>query len=498
MILKKLSVFMITACLLFAGVLVMMPASALAVEPTIQTLYAGQFNAVGTVEVTNDGDNIYVKYQLYQDKIDDGWRITETHVHVGIAIADFPLAGKLKDNPVPGKFAYPGYFNPGVSEYEEVIPLGDWEADQEVIIAAHAVVVRIDAKSDCLTVLSGDRVSQTTDALWSEDEETWYPAFLTFEHPAWADVGDAAWIWRTATTDPQEEYANVPEGGWYFKHAFDLPLTAFNIVGTISANADNAETVAVNGVPLLADGTMNRDGPDNNDYKDVETANLAGSVMPGSNEINIRSMNYFDYDNNPTGGPSSLYGDGLTNPAGLAYSLTVCYDYTEVVCSETAWADGTRFTQQGNWGTWFKYTIVEKTWNLVDTVTVDSANKLGANSVTLESGVQYKIVVDGSYWTNRGWESVDASYVSADGWVTHTDGPGPPGGPYDQRLLELQVNEQFVNWGPYSGEHIYTLMFDGEGSTVNFRVFDGDPTTNTLEPGWYGDNVGSLTVKIYV
>ena len=95
---------------------------------------------------------------------------------------------------------------------------------------------------------------------------------------------------------------------------------------------------------------------------------------------------------------------------------------------------------------------------------------------------------------NRGWEYVDASYTSADNWVTHTDGPT---GGYDQRLLEVQGENQFVNWGAYSSTHTYTLLYTGGGSTVNFRVFDGDPATNTLNPGWYGDNVGSLSVQIF-
>jgi len=59
------------------------------------------------------------------------------------------------------------------------------------------------------------------------------------------------------------------------------------------------------------------------------------------------------------------------------------------------------------------------------------------------------------------------------------------------------VNQVFVNWGPYESSHVYYLQMTETGSTVSFRVFDGDPTTNTIDPGWYGDNSGALTVEIY-
>jgi hypothetical protein len=42
-------------------------------------------------------------------------------------------------------------------------------------------------------------------------------------------------------------------------------------------------------------------------------------------------------------------------------------------------------------------------------------------------------------------------------------------------------------------------LYTGTNVPVNFRVFDGDSTTAspTPESGWYGDNVGSLSVDIY-
>jgi len=115
----------------------------------------------------------------------------------------------------------------------------------------------------------------------------------------------------------------------------------------------------------------------------------------------------------------------------------------------------------------------------------------GATStIPLVSGVNYRLDVSGE-WTNRGWEKVDAKFTSGDNWVTQLEGPS---GGFLNELLDLQVNEAFVDWGLYSDAHEYSLDFPGDDGTVNFRVFDG---IGSPDPAWYGDNVGSLTVKIY-
>ena len=128
---------------------------------------------------------------------------------------------------------------------------------------------------------------------------------------------------------------------------------------------------------------------------------------------------------------------------------------------------------------------------LLDTVIVPTNTMAGATStIPLVSGVNYRLDVSGE-WTNRGWEKVDAKFTSGDNWVTQLEGPS---GGFLNELLDLQVNEAFVDWGLYSDAHEYSLDFPGDDGTVNFRVFDG---IGSPDPAWYGDNVGSLTVKIY-
>jgi len=131
---------------------------------------------------------------------------------------------------------------------------------------------------------------------------------------------------------------------------------------------------------------------------------------------------------------------------------------------------------------------------LIDTVTVNSKLIGGVNSVVnLVSDMNYRFDVTGT-WTNRAGETVDAKYTTMNNWGSYVDAPA---GGFPNELLDLQINNGFVDWGTYSAAHKYSRAFAGNGSTVNFRVFDGDVATNTPNPGWYGDNNGSLTVNIY-
>jgi len=136
---------------------------------------------------------------------------------------------------------------------------------------------------------------------------------------------------------------------------------------------------------------------------------------------------------------------------------------------------------------------VNTTQNYIETVTVNSAIMAGTNSSTLVSGQNYYFDVNGT-WTNRPGETVDAKYTTMDNWLTNSDAPS---GGYLNELLDLQINNAFVDWGLYSPLHIYSRNFVGNGSVVNFSVFDGEVGSNTPNAGWYGDNVGNLTVNIY-
>ncbi|GAH94856.1 unnamed protein product, partial [marine sediment metagenome] len=77
---------------------------------------------------------------------------------------------------------------------------------------------------------------------------------------------------------------------------------------------------------------------------------------------------------------------------------------------------------------------------LLETISIDPSVISGIDSTsTLDNEVEYEFRVTGT-WENRTFEKVDAKFCSGDDWVTATDAPGPPGGPYPDDLLELFVN----------------------------------------------------------
>ncbi|MCG3152794.1 MAG: hypothetical protein GEEBNDBF_02098 [bacterium] len=88
-------------------------------------LIAGKHYDAGDIEVTNDGDNLYVRYTLAA-----GWTMSEAHLYVGTS---------LPSKTAPGQFPYKVSNLGGVTEYTFTVPLS-WECGTEIYLAAHAVV----------------------------------------------------------------------------------------------------------------------------------------------------------------------------------------------------------------------------------------------------------------------------------------------------------------------------------------------------------------------
>jgi hypothetical protein len=123
--------------------LLVLPALALAhteEDPFVAELIAGGGNpasaiVVGEVQVWNDGDYLYVQYVL-----NDGFCLTETHLHVFLDATIFSDVPHKNGNPIPGKFDYKSENNDCVSAVTYEIPL-TWPPDTSLCIAAHAAVV---------------------------------------------------------------------------------------------------------------------------------------------------------------------------------------------------------------------------------------------------------------------------------------------------------------------------------------------------------------------
>ena len=114
-------------------------------------------------------------------------------------------------------------------------------------------------------------------------------------------------------------------------------------------------------------------------------------------------------------------------------------------------------------------------------------------TASLEAGKSYFAVVNGVWLNDRTPDNhVDAEYSTEDSWLTQMDGFTG----YGENILDLQVGEEFVEWGPYNSTHTYSASFTPSvDGSVNFRIFDG--TGDTPNASWYGDNSGSLSVSIY-
>jgi hypothetical protein len=89
---------------------------------------------VGNVLVWNDGENLYVKYEIAEAD----WCITKTHLAVATAPGDIP---QKNGNPIPGLFEY-NDMHDCVTEYTYEIPL-EGDGDTELYIAAHANVQKL-------------------------------------------------------------------------------------------------------------------------------------------------------------------------------------------------------------------------------------------------------------------------------------------------------------------------------------------------------------------
>ncbi|MFB6219855.1 MAG: hypothetical protein ABEH90_00325 [Halolamina sp.] len=96
------------------------------------TLYAAQDIDAGTVHVSEDADGLKVTYETT-----GGWKLTETHLHVGDEFEDIPTT--RPGNPIPGRFEHSGK-PAGESTTSATYEVSLDGKELPVFIGAHAVV----------------------------------------------------------------------------------------------------------------------------------------------------------------------------------------------------------------------------------------------------------------------------------------------------------------------------------------------------------------------
>jgi hypothetical protein len=114
--------------------------------PTQVSLIAGQTINAGSVSVTNDATNIYVTYTTA-----NGYVLTQTHLYVGSCNA---IPVNNQNNPIPGHFPYNTTQN-NTTTYTEVVPISTIGAGNCGCIAAHAVVVKLNASGQVIEQQTG-------------------------------------------------------------------------------------------------------------------------------------------------------------------------------------------------------------------------------------------------------------------------------------------------------------------------------------------------------
>jgi hypothetical protein len=126
----KLALLLLSCALLASWAV---PAGAQCGSPLVTPLYAGQTLDAGNVTVSNDANNIYVRYTT-----NDPWVISDAHLAIAGSLAGIPQT--KKGNPIPGHFSYSAIFDPEVTDYTFTIARGSFLPGQTLYIAAHAVV----------------------------------------------------------------------------------------------------------------------------------------------------------------------------------------------------------------------------------------------------------------------------------------------------------------------------------------------------------------------
>jgi len=481
--------------------------------PQETTLFAGQTINVGTVSVWNDADYLYVKYELNQGTIDEDWCLTETHLAVVIDEDDFPT--NKAGNPKVGHFPYQCSYNgsewvfqikedgntsagcdaDGLTEacltaITYTIPL-DWGPDIGLFIAAHAVIERTETGT-FMPDLAWQRSLEPDDTMF-------FPGY------------GAAWTPAEAFTIPLDPVQTVWDNGTYYDNSvplgrewaswvhvhegysdlrrlqaiFTIPdgytvtggsLYAPHFTGGIPIN-DNVYIFVNGSENLLFWGGTRADGIGEflgmfgiqalrgaSDPVETDRWYIPGTIpevtgfIPDENKIDI-----FTEENARWGGMGKLVFE-------FSYEKTY---------SESAWADGTRFTKPGNWATYFTYIVPLQQIEVL---------AVGPDPVEIEllSG-DYRFVVSG---TADAGDTIDfdAKYsitnrIQGDTWTDAISGYTLP-----PEVLDLFVNNASVNWGGYNEKHIYEYLLAGwTGGAVTFCIYDTYPINNS----------GYLTVEIY-
>jgi hypothetical protein len=340
-------------------------------DPFVTDLLAGQFQDVGDVKVWNDGDDLYITYEL----TDLDWIITETHLYVGKNVAP---------TTAPGQFPYDDEDATSVSDtvVTYTIPLADIDsysmqlnkkgkptgvmvADgdpgvepcNEIYIATHAVVLKETTTE--LVTNGGFEVPEVTHAKkWNIFDSPvggwlveWYGdstsyGGLTRPDPAHLELHEGVNGWLTYEGD---QYAEL-DTDW------DGPD------GTVSnepASVEISQTLAAcpGGLYTLRYAWSPRPSHSGNALEVL----WDGSVIDSHSGTGGSNTNWILEEHEGLSGPASGTVTLAFRETGSPDSLGMFLDSVSVICTEvqeeTAWGGGFLFEGRNNWAMHFPYHV---------------------------------------------------------------------------------------------------------------------------------------------
>ena len=318
-------------------------------------LLAGQHIEVGKVTVTNDDDYLYVTYSTEGF----GWTMTETHLHVGNTKGDFPLSGN--NNPAPGRFDFSGNhdFVSEVTYTIEKSELPELMANGLYYIAAHAVVnggetsEDLDGFAEILpeTATVSVKYPQTGGQAYFPEVYVSNASFLDGTYQGWC-IETAFPISQTPTEYEAGVFSSYEE---FVGTQTDYPESFFNKINWIL----NQSFI---GKDSESGGTFT--------YGDVQRAiwTILDDGFPPSNADGLRVWSQARVDEIIALGEAAGFenfrpgcGDIFAVIFEIQGSQNVIIEFP-VPCKsdgdETAWGEGVRFTERGNWAMWFVHS-----WN---------------------------------------------------------------------------------------------------------------------------------------
>lgn len=429
---------------------------------------------VGEVIVTNDSDYMYVEYVLNQETLDEGWRLKKLQLHITKYWKDY--APYMNKGEAYGEHSYMKCFT-----LEEDMPRHMFEIclpeDHPCAyrIAAHAILVRADCL-ECEAPYTGYEVvdfmqGTKLNNVPIKTERSNPLAVLDYEMEEDKDETDFFSLGFNVVECEEKPFIIVE---------FECPI--LNCCGNDLKVVEDTwglpyptesalVSVSENGEDWIELGVADNQSP--MDSQHTVTEFDLPEYMECANFVMVEEVTDID------GFEDNLEADGFD-----LNSIVALHDFEccEMECV-SAWAMGEEFCERGNWGMHFIYELTE-ILEPIETLMVSSLDGVGVESTTvLEDGKVYAIKARGTFTYNSNEDWADAEYYQKNGEVVKGDIEGSE--PY---VLDVSIDGYDINydWGEFNPDHEYMMYMMGQGSTIEFSIYDS----------FYGDNCGCIEVEI--